>query len=180
MTGTNTSEGNNYAAPPRSFLEAVRVCLRKYFDFNGRASRSEFWWFYLFTLLLALATEHVVHVLLGDARITEILSSTISVAILFPTLSAGARRLHDSNRSGWCQLFIYGPFIPFIPSLFMGIESTKLMLEKYWPMDEYSFWYAVWILYLFISIFAYIYLFAKRGIPNKNSYDSKCYFPSVH
>lgn len=125
--GTNLSEGDNYAAPPRSFPEAVRVCLRKCFDFSGRASRSEFWWFYLFTLLFALATEHMMHVLWGDARITEILSSTVSMAILFPTLSAGARRLHDSNHSGWCQLFIYGPFMPFIPSLFMGTESTELI-----------------------------------------------------
>ncbi len=39
--------GNYVATPQLGFMDAVKICLKKYFDFNGRARRSEFWWFYL-------------------------------------------------------------------------------------------------------------------------------------
>ena len=79
-----------------TFTKAIPICFSKYFDFKGRASRPEFWWFYLFTLLISWAASVV------DS--SQILSMLFSLAVLFPTLAAGARRLHDNNRSGWWQL----------------------------------------------------------------------------
>lgn len=91
----NTRDGTN----PITFFDAIRICLTKYAEFSGRASRAEFWWFALFVLLVATAL----------AYLSEMLSSVFLIAILLPLLAAGTRRLHDSGRSGWWQLFLLAP-----------------------------------------------------------------------
>ena len=48
-----TLDNANHAAESRSFGEAITVCFSKYATFTGRASRSEFWWFNLFWLLMS-------------------------------------------------------------------------------------------------------------------------------
>ena len=80
---------------PLDFSEAVGACLGKYFDFSGRARGSEYWYFALFCQLIWAVT-----IFLGPLFF-------ISYAVLLiPSLSAGARRLHDSNKSGWRQLWV--------------------------------------------------------------------------
>ncbi len=81
---------------PMTFGKAISTCLSKYADFDGRASRPEYWWFYLFTLLVSWGA------LIIDP--TEILYFLFGIAFLLPGLAAGARRLHDTDRSGWWQL----------------------------------------------------------------------------
>lgn len=73
-------------------------------DFNGRAKRPEFWWFALFCVVVSLA--------LG--MISSALSTLFSLATLLPSLAVGARRLHDTNRSGWLQLLWMIPLIGWI------------------------------------------------------------------
>ena len=91
---------------PLSFNEAVGTCFRKYFDFSGRARGSEYWYFGLFAFLVGIAAI-VLDVNLfgygweGDGP----LSMIFSLGITIPSISAGARRLHDSNKSGWRQLW---------------------------------------------------------------------------
>ncbi len=82
-----------------TFFEAIRVCLIKYAEFNGRASRSEFWWFTLFVILVGGALQYL----------SQNLSSIFLIAILLPFLAAGTRRLRDSGKSGWWQLFLLAP-----------------------------------------------------------------------
>ncbi len=88
------NEGNTM-----TFYEAIRVCLTKYAEFTGRASRSEFWWFTLFVILVAGALVYL----------SEALSNVFLIAMLLPFLAAGARRLHDSGKSPWWQLFLLVP-----------------------------------------------------------------------
>jgi uncharacterized membrane protein YhaH (DUF805 family) len=83
---------------------AISVCLSKYATFGGRATRSEYWWFYLFTVLLNWVVGIV-----GDASgqgLGTFLSLVISTGLFIPTLAAGSRRLHDTGRSGWWQLLV--------------------------------------------------------------------------
>ena len=82
-----------------SFFESIRVCLTKYADFNGRASRSEFWWFALFVTLVASALMYL----------SENLSSIFLIAILLPLLAAGARRLRDCGKNAWWLLYLLIP-----------------------------------------------------------------------
>jgi DNA-binding CsgD family transcriptional regulator len=91
-------------ANPATFFGAIRVCLTKYADFNGRAARAEFWWFALFITLVNLALGYL----------SKELASVFSVAMLLPFLAAGARRLHDIGKSGWWQLFMLAPVAGFV------------------------------------------------------------------
>lgn len=84
------------AGESMTFGKSISTCLSKYVDFNGRASRPEYWWFYLFTVLLSWGAMIV------DS--SQMLSGLVSIAVLLPSLAAGARRLHDTNRSGWWLL----------------------------------------------------------------------------
>ena len=47
------------------FMEAVKTCLSKYFDFKGRARRSEYWWFYLFTIIGSIITGIIDTIIFG-------------------------------------------------------------------------------------------------------------------
>lgn len=82
-----------------TFFEAIRVCFIKYAQFDGRASRSEFWWFALFVTLVAGALEYL----------SQNLSAIFLIAVLLPLLAAGTRRLRDSGKSGWLQLYLLVP-----------------------------------------------------------------------
>lgn len=84
---SNVGDGANTL----TFFESVRICLTKYAEFNGRASRSEFWWFALFVTLVAS----------GLMYLSQSLSNVFLITILLPLLAAGSRRLHDSGKSGW-------------------------------------------------------------------------------
>ncbi len=83
------------------FKTAVVTCLSKYARFQGRASRSEFWWFYLFTLIV-MTVASLISRAIGDPNDT--LGGLATFALLLPSLAAGCRRLHDIGRSGWWQL----------------------------------------------------------------------------
>lgn len=91
-----------------TFYESILVCLTKYAEFNGRASRSEFWWFTLFVLLVASALEYL----------SEVLGSVFLIGMLLPLLAAGTRRLHDSGESAWWQLYL---LVPVAGIILLGI-----------------------------------------------------------
>lgn len=95
-------EAVQQVAPPE-FLQAVKTCLEKYTDFSGRAARPEFWWFYLFSVIVIVAA------MILDWIVSFVVSFSIfqllaSLALIVPQIAAGARRLHDTDRSGWLQL----------------------------------------------------------------------------
>lgn len=98
-----------------TFGESIKVCFSKYADFTGRAVRSEFWWWTLFTFLVSLATGYV----------SEMASGLFSLATILPSLAVGARRLHDTDRSGWWQLLWFIPVIGWIILLVWLIQEGK-------------------------------------------------------
>ncbi len=82
--------------------EAVETCVtKKYADFEGRATRSEFWWFMLFCV--------IINVLLGIAA--EWAAGIFFVVMLVPSLAVGTRRLRDTGRSPWWWLVMVPPAI---------------------------------------------------------------------
>ena len=76
-----------------TFGQSISICLKKYADFNGRASRPEFWWFQLFIML----TNWGLLVLDNSAT----LAFVFILGVWLPSLAVTARRLHDIGRSGW-------------------------------------------------------------------------------
>ena len=87
-----------------TFLKAIETCFKKYADFNGRASRPEFWWFYLFTILCYIVAF----------AINPVIGIVVELALFLPFIAAASRRLHDINKSGWLQLIAFIPLIGWI------------------------------------------------------------------
>ncbi len=83
-----------------TFGQSIATCMRKYATFTGRASRSEFWWFYLFVLLMGCAALFI------DVTLFRRPFTLFAVCPVFwlPCLAVGARRLHDTGKSGWWLL----------------------------------------------------------------------------
>jgi uncharacterized membrane protein YhaH (DUF805 family) len=98
-----------------TFGESIQTCFRKYADFKGCASRSEFWWWALFVLLCTM----------GLGIISDKLSGLFALATLLPYFAAGARRLHDTDRSGWLQLVGLVPFVGWIIVIYWLAQPTK-------------------------------------------------------
>ena len=106
------------------FKEAVTLCLtKKYCRLKGRASRSEFWWFCLFTFILNLIVG-----LLGSLlpSLGSIVSAVQALWLLLPTVGVTTRRLHDRNMSGWWQLLPLAAALPAIAGAVL--ESDGLLM----------------------------------------------------
>ena len=87
------------------FQTSIKTCLNKYAVFSGRASRSEFWFFVLFGTLGGIIAAIIDTMILGYPFEEEgPINLIFSVALIIPSISVTARRLHDINRSGWWQL----------------------------------------------------------------------------
>ena len=95
-----------------SFSAAVRSALTRYATFAGRARRAEYWWFYLFNILVSLATG-VVDRVLDTAFDNEVgvVGVVTSLGLLLPNLAVTARRLHDTGRTGWWMLLPAAPVL---------------------------------------------------------------------
>lgn len=102
-------------ASPVSFTTAVRRFFTGYFNFTGRASRTEFWYAMLFYVLLIL--------MLGLLNLSDLVLSILLAFTLIPFHSVAARRLHDTNRSGWYQLVSWFMPVGTIIALFWCNEE---------------------------------------------------------
>tara|TARA_B100000963_G_C22567428_1_gene644411 strand:- start:309 stop:680 length:372 start_codon:yes stop_codon:yes gene_type:complete len=89
--------------------ESIKVCFKKYATFEGRAVRSEFWYFYLFLLLLGIGTLIIDIGVLGHSIEEEYtpMNTLASVVTLIPSFAVSARRLHDIGKSGWWILLYF-------------------------------------------------------------------------
>ena len=89
------------------FQTSIKTCFKKYADFSGRASRSEFWWFELFLWIAMIVAAIIDTMMLGYSFEDYGPIYIIYCVVTFlPAIAVGARRLHDINRSGWWQLLI--------------------------------------------------------------------------
>jgi uncharacterized membrane protein YhaH (DUF805 family) len=98
-----------------TFGDSIKTCFKKYADFNGRASKSEYWWFVLF-FVLASVILNMIHPALGGL---------FSLAILVPSIAVAARRLHDIDKSGWMQLIGLIPVLGWIFMIYLLVQDSK-------------------------------------------------------
>lgn len=99
------------------FMTAVRTCFSKYVDFSGRARRSEYWYFALFTFLLGIVTnilDMIIGTDYGGRTDGGLINTLASLVVLLPSLAVAVRRLHDTGRSGWWMLLIFAIIIGWI------------------------------------------------------------------
>ncbi|MYE41842.1 MAG: DUF805 domain-containing protein [Chloroflexi bacterium] len=106
-----------------SFAESITTCLRKYIDFSGRASRSEYWWFTLLIPFVLIASYIYFRGTGGDTRIALPVTLFL-VFMILPSMSVQVRRLHDMHRSAWwISLYLLNPvggLVLLIWSIFPG------------------------------------------------------------
>lgn len=125
-----------------TFGNAISSCFDNYANFNGRAPRSEYWWFNLFLYIMSALTYGVC-MLIGQAvgGLYGMLVSVCvgmglySIILFLPSLAVLVRRLHDTGRSGW---WFFITFIPFVGSIWIFIltllgsdEENKYGLPVY-------------------------------------------------
>jgi uncharacterized membrane protein YhaH (DUF805 family) len=119
------------------FGEAIRSGFRKYVDFSGRASRSEYWWWALFAFLVGiLATVLDAVIFPGSTRSGSyfgIVSGITTLALFLPYLAVTVRRLHDTDRSGWWLLIAFIPLIGAIVLLIFLASSGELGVNRFGP-----------------------------------------------
>tara|TARA_Y100000590_G_scaffold310366_1_gene350670 strand:- start:268 stop:699 length:432 start_codon:yes stop_codon:yes gene_type:complete len=133
------------------FQTSVKTCFKKYATFSGRASRSEFWYFYLFNYGLYAI------LIISALKISFIFFwffVGFLLATLIPFIAVTARRLHDINKSGWFQI---------LPLPFSFVDR---LLER-------SSQEGLSIIFALITLGLYIYLivlFCTEGEKKKNKY----------
>lgn len=98
----------------------LKVVKDNYANFNGRASRQEFWMFVLFNLIFSIAAG-ALDSMLG----TMFISAIYGLAVLIPGLGVSIRRLHDTSKSGWFLLLALVPVINLVVIYFFILESKN-------------------------------------------------------
>ena len=100
------------------FGQAISTCLSNYANFNGRARRSEFWWFFWLFVVIVQVVKNVqtlFAVIVGtDSALYSLLAFVLAIVLAIPLYAAGARRLHDTGKSGWLQLLVLIPCVGII------------------------------------------------------------------
>jgi uncharacterized membrane protein YhaH (DUF805 family) len=120
------------------FTNSVKTCLDKYIDFTGRAARPEFWYWFLFTVLVAVVLGFVAGILdaiLGIRLFSHIVRILLFFGFALPNIAVAMRRLHDTDKSGWWLLlpiaaaFLSGLFsvIPYM-GLLRGLFSLATLV----------------------------------------------------
>jgi uncharacterized membrane protein YhaH (DUF805 family) len=138
-----------------NFGQSISTCMGKYGTFKGRASRSEYWWFYLFTALMSSGSTGFASAMFsfGDPMV-DIFSSIVSLALFVPSIAAGSRRLHDIGKSGWWQLLWIIPIIGWIPLIIWLATETKPEENKYNQGVALPKWIKFFLIPALASIFS--------------------------
>ena len=113
------------------FSDAVQnVLMNNYANLNGRASRSEYWWFVLFNFIVNIVT-FVIDLTLGSMITYDMgyVGLIAFLALLLPSISVSVRRLHDIGKSGWWILLAIIPIVNFI-GIFVIIVFTIMEGEE--------------------------------------------------
>jgi uncharacterized membrane protein YhaH (DUF805 family) len=101
-------------------MEYFTDAYKRYADFTGRATRTQYWMFILIFMIIYIILAAIDSFLIG----TIALSAIFNLVSLIPSLAIAARRLHDTGRSGWWQLIILLPLIGIIVLLvFLVMDS---------------------------------------------------------
>jgi len=110
-------------------MEWYLQVLKKYAVFSGRAHRTEYWMFVLINLIISF----VLYLVEAFAGGPGVLGGLYSLAVLIPSLAVAARRLHDTNRSGWWLLIGLIPVIGAIVLLVFMVQDSQPGENQYGP-----------------------------------------------
>ena len=187
---TVETAGALQARPMMTIQESIVTCLRKYADFNGRATRAEFWWWVLATTLVRAAIsalEGFISVAFDIIPIT-LFGTIFSLAILLPNLAVTARRLHDIGKSGWWQLvwIVIGVLgaIPLIAGIVVAVVAVFSGTASWGSFGATSFWLPIvvgllvsLVIWLGLLIWWIVWLVRQGQVgPNKYGTDPRAWY----
>lgn len=117
-----------------SFKDAVvRAITQNYCNFNGRASRSEYWWYCLFVFALGI----VIGIIFSSSQTAlNVVSGLVNLALLLPGLGLAVRRLHDINKSGWWILLALIPVVGAIILIIWFCKESEPIPNVYGPVPN--------------------------------------------
>ena len=110
-------------------MEWYLKVLRQYADFTGRARRQEYWMFTLVSVIISI----VIQVIEAILDIPQLLSGLYGLGVFIPSLAVGARRLHDTDRSGWWLLIALVPLIGIIVLIIFFVQDSTPGTNRYGP-----------------------------------------------
>ena len=114
-----------------SFAQAIQMAFNNYINFNGRSSRSEYWWWCLFTFLLGVVLGVIQY-----ATGINWLSGLVNLALLLPGLGLAVRRLHDINKSGWWLFIALIPLVGAIILIYWYVQPSDQFDNQYGPVPN--------------------------------------------
>ena len=118
-------------------VQAVKLWLKNWKNFSGRASRSEYWWVALASVIVMAVLGTILMVAFvavaaatngSDAAMGVLLVAVwgvmaiVGLATIVPSMSLGIRRLHDTNQSGWLYLV---SFVPYVGSIILIVLMAQ-------------------------------------------------------
>ena len=134
----NPQTSTNGVRPQIGLVEAVKICLQeKYCDFNGRARRSEFWWYALVAGIVSYLLAYI-GLWLGGMTGYYVVNAIVGLALLLPGLGVIVRRLHDIGKSGWYFLIILIPIVGAIILLVWYCTDSQRTENEYGPSPKYQ------------------------------------------
>ncbi|MDE6135963.1 MAG: DUF805 domain-containing protein [Muribaculaceae bacterium] len=98
-----------------NFVDSIKACLGKYVDFNGRASRAEFWWFFLFTFIIGLIP----------------VVNFLSILLIVPYLAVSWRRMHDIGKGGGWWFINFIPLVGFIWFIVLAAKQGEAGANRF-------------------------------------------------
>ncbi|MCP1122685.1 DUF805 domain-containing protein [Bacillus sp. 3103sda1] len=107
---------------------------KNYAGFQGRARRKEYWMFFLINLIVTIILE----ILVAVSFVFLIPFLLYALAIILPSLAVGARRLHDTGRSGWWQLLSLIPVVGGIVLIIFFCQDSEEYDNKYGPYPKFK------------------------------------------
>lgn len=117
-----------------NFGDAIKSVFNKYATFSGRARRSEYWYFYLFNLLVSMGISMIPFV--------NLLGGLWALAVLIPMLAVTVRRFHDIGKNGWWLLVMmipgilfFGVFLYFCVRFVMDAQAMGIDIEN---LEDYE------------------------------------------
>ena len=118
-------------------VQAVRSSLRQYAQLSGRARRSQYWYFVLFTSVVGLAAALVDNAIDSDlSGGMGIVGLVVSLALLLPTLTVSWRRMHDIGRPGTWVLLNFVPGIGWIVFIVLACRDSQSQANRFGASPE--------------------------------------------
>jgi uncharacterized membrane protein YhaH (DUF805 family) len=115
-----------------TFIGAIQSGFRNYVGFSGRAARSEFWYWFLFGVVISVVVALIDSVIAPDSDY-GILAVLVALVLFLPGLAVTVRRLHDLDRSGWFILLYFVPVIGFVVLLVWFCRRGTIGPNRFGP-----------------------------------------------